>query len=659
MHRKSVLICTAALICALCMLFSGCGKGSRLEGLSAQVAELAGSYAGSDTMVTFAAEYSLGDFEREPCHVLLLRTNDDRFFAYSYSSGQVYSPSADAVWNYDGRLATEEDRCTYLLWVSANRVSPYVNSDEVRKELTVKELAEVNMALAEGKYGTGMLSTESAPDSVNPVPETTEAAVQATEATVETAPKNTLPEGTGQYTVLTEYPDLLTKRVLDDNAIAALKNADLETLREKISTPADFAAWIDTQDAPYYSNVISDSQGQRTFGADFSFCWYQQMLSTPIMASIAVRVLGDDIPGIGIVAVNMDYNGGVMVCGNVIPADDGFYVFSLDTTSRRWQQTTNIMKEVFPLIRVGEVKDILGYCGSSDDVSCPGGKATQAFYIPGDTEVVLDCNYGAYTPQNPNDVVELYRDEEYIAGGEERETGHIKPEYIDRYALSGMLGGTTLTPAEAYELLDMEPEQVKERVKTAADVLMYMLAAKIGDCGGDRCKMIGGKEWHYNLNAFEVMEQRLANCGASANLANYLLEGDYEEIGFILHAYYIGDGGGHVYNYIRYEGSYYIVDFSWYIFGNYRPENDFPVMKLDRLEDYGKRIPELYGGVCMALAHTSPGQHYPNVFDDANGKYAIPAGTEYQVLYQENGSGCYQLAEYPLDQKQLDWTVFG
>lgn len=659
MHRKSVLICTAALICALCMLFSGCGKGSRLEGLSAQVAELAGSYAGSDTMVTFAAEYSLGDFEREPCHVLLLRTNDDRFFAYSYSSGQVYSPSADAVWNYDGRLATEEDRCTYLLWVSANRVSPYVNSDEVRKELTVKELAEVNMALAEGKYGTGMLSTESAPDSVNPVPETTEAAVQATEATVETAPKNTLPEGTGQYTVLTEYPDLLTKRVLDDNAIAALKNADLETLREKISTPADFAAWIDTQDAPYYSNVISDSQGQRTFGADFSFCWYQQMLSTPIMASIAVRVLGDDIPGIGIVAVNMDYNGGVMVCGNVIPADDGFYVFSLDTTSRRWQQTTNIMKEVFPLIRVGEVKDILGYCGSSDDVSCPGGKATQAFYIPGDTEVVLDCNYGAYMPQNPNDVVELYRDEEYIAGGEERETGHIKPEYIDRYALSGMLGGTTLTPAEAYELLDMEPEQVKERVKTAADVLMYMLAAKIGDCGGDRCKMIGGKEWHYNLNAFEVMEQRLANCGASANLANYLLEGDYEEIGFILHAYYIGDGGGHVYNYIRYEGSYYIVDFSWYIFGNYRPENDFPVMKLDRLEDYGKRIPELYGGVCMALAHTSPGQHYPNVFDDANGKYAIPAGTEYQVLYQENGSGCYQLAEYPLDQKQLDWTVFG
>ena len=122
------------------------------------------------------------------------------------------------------------------------------------------------------------------------------------------------------------------------------------------------------------------------------------MLSTPIMASIAVRVLGDDIPGIGIVAVNMDYDGGVMVCGNVIPADDGFYVFSLDTTSRRWQQTTNIMKEVFPLIRVGEVKDILGYCGSSDDVSCPGGKATQAILRDRGIRDVLVGNLGLLIP---------------------------------------------------------------------------------------------------------------------------------------------------------------------------------------------------------------------------------------------------------------------
>ncbi len=61
----------------------------------------------------------------------------------------------------------------------------------------------------------------------------------------------------------------------------------------------------------------------------------------------------------------------------------------------------------------------------------------------------------------------------------------------------------------------------------------------------------------------------------------------------------------------------------------------------------------------MALAHTSPGQHYPNVFDDRNKAYAIPAGVEYKMLRQETGENCYILTEYPLDRSQLDWTTFG
>ena len=140
----------------------------------------------------------------------------------------------------------------------------------------------------------------------------------------------------------------------------------------------------------------------------------------------------------------------------------------------------------------------------------------------------------------------------------EQRNAHIKPENIGSYELSKKLGGTTLTPEEAYALLDMEPEQVKERVKTAADVLMLMLAGQYRDCQGDRNVMIDGQEWHYNLNAFQVMQTRTTNCGSAANLANYLLEGDYEEIGFILHAYYIGNGGGHVYNYFKYQGKYYL-----------------------------------------------------------------------------------------------------
>lgn len=61
----------------------------------------------------------------------------------------------------------------------------------------------------------------------------------------------------------------------------------------------------------------------------------------------------------------------------------------------------------------------------------------------------------------------------------------------------------------------------------------------------------------------------------------------------------------------------------------------------------------------MALTHTSPGQHYPNVFDDRNKAYVIPVGVKYKLLRQETGENCYILTEYPLDRSQLDWTTFG
>lgn len=245
-------------------------------------------------------------------------------------------------------------------------------------------------------------------------------------------------------------------------------------------------------------------------------------------------------------------------------------------------------------------------------------------------------------------------DEEYHA----MRLSHVIPENIHQYGLSAELGGITLTADEAYALVDEEPEVVKQKVKTAADVLMYMLAAQIGDNGGCYCDNWDGYTWHTNFTAYEVMERKLSNCGASANLANYLLEGDYEEIGFILHAYYPGNGGGHVYNYILDQGKYYIVDYSWYIFANYDPQSDFPVMRLNALEDFRNRVGELYGGVSLVISHKSSGRHLPNIFGEEFGDnhYYVPENAEYSVLFQaEDG---YQIGEMPFDKRHYDWNRF-
>ena len=238
---------------------------------------------------------------------------------------------------------------------------------------------------------------------------------------------------------------------------------------------------------------------------------------------------------------------------------------------------------------------------------------------------------------------------------------HIKPENIDRFQLSQMLGGTTLTPEEAYDLVHAKPAVIQEKVRTAADVLMYMMAAQIGATDGCKHDQWGEYVWHTNLTAKEVMEQKVAVCGSCANLANYLLEGDYEEVGFFQHALYKGNGGGHVYNYILHEGKYYIVDFSWYMFCDYSVTNDFPVQVLDSLEDYiGELANQLYQNVSLVIAFTSTGQHLPNIFGEDYGEdpyhYYVPEGAEYTVLY-EAGDG-YLIAEMPLDKKYHDWTEF-
>ena len=604
-------------------------------------ARLAAEHWGQDAALTDAAELST-DVEGTPCHGLLLKSANDEFLAYSYGTEAVYSLRSEEVMNYPGDcdLSTEEGRCAYLLLSFAAHTENDGSSEETWTELTAAEIAKVNRALALGN-----------------VPAAEPAAAEvATTLPADAA----LPEGSGAYKVLDECPEEFSRRELSDEEIQSLVQGDLETAQKRISTGGDFAAWLAALGGQFCSGVTSDGVKQKTIGADFSFVWVRQMIDSNISASLAVRVLGDDLPGIGIVAARVAENDGTFLYGNLIPAEDGgYYLISFDALTDEWEAAVEagMRPEAFLPIWVDGYAGIAAWCQSADNPR--SSTLTQAFYIPGDQEVVLDYKDELYTPRSPWGIQEFFRDEALTANLAEQKVAHIQPENIGNFVLSTKLGGTTLTPEEAYALLDMEPEQVKKRVKTAADVLMLMLAGQYGDCHGDKAKVIDGQEWHYNLNAFQVMQTRTTNCGSAANLANYLLEGDYEEIGFILHAYYIGNGGGHVYNYFKYQGKYYIVDFSWYMFNNYQPENDFPVMELDRLEDYGSRIPELYGGVCMALAHTSPGQHYPNVFDDQNAAYAIPEGVEYELLHQETGSNCYILKEYPLDKSQLDWTTFG
>ena len=241
-------------------------------------------------------------------------------------------------------------------------------------------------------------------------------------------------------------------------------------------------------------------------------------------------------------------------------------------------------------------------------------------------------------------------------------SANIKPESIHSYQLSSMLGGVTLTVEDAYALVDAAPEVVREKVKTAADVLMYMLAAKTADSHGCKCTDVGGYTWHWNMSAKEVMENHLGNCGSCANLANYLLDGDYEEVGYVDQAYYPDEGGSHVYTYVRHQGKYYILDYSWYIFAGYNVLEDYPVTVLDSLEQWPDKAQQVYGRVCLVMAYDTPGMQYPVIFGEdyesqfGSVYYILPEGAEYTVLYEADDG--YQYHHIPFDISAYNWNVF-
>ncbi len=431
-----------------------------------------------------------------------------------------------------------------------------------------------------------------------------------------------------------------------------------ETLRGEIATIDEAVDYLDSRFpelwmSAHFNNGQDDIYWLRSGGEIIEDEEFNQA-GRSCIANAASYLLSDDMDISTVICFwNDGMEGGPLKAVNRIKTDNGYQF--VDIAKMMSGDEMSRYGELLPEGNFASMDDYIAEVFSS------GEQLFSMYVFENGGKFIFRMRQDGWVTMLSPAVEPVYAEQSrYISDEELEETlyGHIKPENIGAYQLSGMLGGVTLTAEEAYSLVDATPEEAKEKVKTAADVLMYMLAARTGDCGGCRCDQWDGYTWHTNLTAKEVMEQRVANCGASANLANYLLEGDYDEIGFILHAYYPGNGGGHVYNYILHEGKYYIVDLSWYIFAGYDVSGDFPVMVLDSLEQYGQRVHDLYGGVCLVIAHTSTGQHLPNIFGDDFGDahYFVPEGAKYTVLF-ESGDG-FLIGEMSLDKKYHDWNVF-
>lgn len=432
-------------------------------------------------------------------------------------------------------------------------------------------------------------------------------------------------------------PAGMDSRLLSDAELSALVGADPEKARAEISTVADAVAYLDLMFPTLWhsyemwqgmdSNIAILRSGKRIL-SDFQQGNTDAGRSDMITA--VTFLLADDVDIKSIYGFYFDDMGNSYPTASVncISVGGKAYFFDPvlsmrgDSMSRRIllpETVTSGLEEYAELVKPG------GQLSATVDV----------LYAITDGQQITLTESNAWTTVTSPAVAPFYSNESKHLTEEEyneRMYGHIIPENIGLYKLPTMLGGLTMTVEEAKALVGEKPAVIREKVRTAGDLLLYMLASRMLLKNGDEQVTVNGHNWHYNSTAEQVLTENLGNCGRMANLANYLLADDYEEIGFILHSYYPGNGGGHVYNYIRYGGKYYIVDFSSYLFSNYSVQNEFHFLTLNSLEEYGERWSECYGGLAAIIAHRSSGRHLPNLWE-GNG-YIFPEGAEFEVLYE-------------------------
>ena len=201
-------------------------------------------------------------------------------------------------------------------------------------------------------------------------------------------------------------PKELGERKLTDSQIGELKDASLDTLKAGISTFADFVAWLDICGGTYYSTVCSAPGGQRTFGGSFSYQWVNKFVSSNMTTSLAMYILEDDYPGMGIAAAFYPVGSeGMLLASNYFPVDGGYIVAAPDSFSRI--PPRNLPLYVISPLKLSSFNSLFSFCTSRDN-NYYGDNLSQIFLINSSRDIVFEYMNGQLVPQDGSGVVSIY-----------------------------------------------------------------------------------------------------------------------------------------------------------------------------------------------------------------------------------------------------------
>lgn len=124
------------------------------------------------------------------------------------------------------------------------------------------------------------------------------------------------------------------------------------------------------------------------------------------------------------------------------------------------------------------------------------------------------------------------------------------------------LGSSRYTNADIFQMTDASPEDKQQLISTLYEALQLY---QVGDFrpSDDNIRMFeNGINWEHHKPGYYAVLSNTGCCATDSNWLHYILDSDYDEVGFLATSQ--RDGGGHVYNYILQDGWYYFIDLTHY-----------------------------------------------------------------------------------------------
>lgn len=124
------------------------------------------------------------------------------------------------------------------------------------------------------------------------------------------------------------------------------------------------------------------------------------------------------------------------------------------------------------------------------------------------------------------------------------------------------LGESRYSNAQIHQLLGASPEEKQQQISSLYEALQLYQIGNFAAADDNIRQAENGINWEHHKPGYDAVRTNEGCCATSANWLNYILDGDYEEVGYIATSQ--RDGSGHIFNYIFQDGWYYIIDLTHY-----------------------------------------------------------------------------------------------